>query len=156
MTEPLRGASGQLPSEVISRLASDLYKMGRAGRRNLQTRMATLAGPVLADAQSRASWSSRIPGAISVRAVTDTTRGRVGVQLRVSVAAAPHARAYEGLANSRSRADFFRHPLFGDRDHWYSQKTRPYALPAVQAKGDDVGKALLDAFEAAAREAGFR
>lgn len=152
MTAPLGGASGKLPSEAIGQLASDLYKMGIAGRRNLQGRMAALAGPLLADAQSRASWSHRIPGAMSVKGTTDTTRGRVGVQLRVSVAAAPHARAYEGLTGGNS----FRHPLYGNREHWFTQRARPYAMPAVLAKGDAVGKALLDAFEAAAREAGFR
>lgn len=135
----------------LAQLARDLYKMGPAQRRALRHRFSTLAAPVLADARRRAGWSTRIPGAISVRPLTDMTRGRVGIALRVSLAEAPHGRAFEGLGQGGQ----FRHPVFG-RDVWVSQPTRPYAFPAVRANEGRAAAACAAAADDAARECGFR
>jgi hypothetical protein len=105
---------------------------------------------MLADARSRASWSSRIPSAISVRG-SATNENRVGVELRVSAASAPHARPFEGMGQGGS----FRHPVFG-RDRWVAQATRPYAFPAVRAASDRIAPQIAAAFEDAAREVGFK
>lgn len=148
--------SAPLASVAASQLARDLHKMSRAQRKALRARILPLAGPLLTDARARASWSTRIPAAISVRPVVDHARGRVGVQLRVSVADAPHARPYEGLSRQGS-SSYFRHPVFGDRDaEWVPQETRPFAWPAVVARGKDLRNAAAAAAEDAAREAGFR
>ena len=154
MSAPLSQSvgAGGLGSAQMAQLARDLHRMGPAGRKALRRRMKGVAGPLLADARSRADWSTRIPGAISVRAIADENRGRIGVQLRVSAKKAPHARAYEGLVHPTS----FRHPLFGDPDSWWTQSTRPFAVPAVLAKAEDTKRAVLEAYEDAAREAGFR
>ena len=79
-------------------------------------------------------------------------RGMVGVQLRVSSANAPHARPYEGMGQGGQ----FRHPVYGNRENWVAQATRPYAFPAVRATADKILPAIGDAYEAAARECGFR
>jgi hypothetical protein len=150
------GPRGGLPgSQEVARMARDLHRMGRAGRGALRKRFRVLASPLLAEARSRASWSSRIPGAISVRTITDENRGRIGLQLRVSAAAAPHARPYEGI-NMQGNEGYFRHPVYGNTDAWVSQTTRPFAWPAVAAQGPAAREATLAAFEDAAREAGFR
>jgi hypothetical protein len=146
----LTGATG-LGSAQMAQLARDLHRMGPAGRRSLRKRMADLSGPLLADARGRASWSTRIPGAISVRPVLRDNL--IGVQLRVDAKKAPHARPFEGLVRPRS----FKHPVFGDRDaDWVTQTTRPFAGPAVDAKARATKAAVLGAYEDAAREAGFR
>lgn len=140
-------------SVEIQRLARDLHRMGPAGQRALKRRFRGVAQPLLAAARANASWSTRIPGAISVRSVASASSVRIGVQLRSSAKKAPHARPYEGLG----QGGVFRHPVFGRRDaKWVEQKTRPFLYPAVREKGDDAGRALLDAYEDAAREAGFR
>lgn len=149
MTVPL-GSSTGLGSAQMAKLARDMHRMGPAGRRALRRRMKELSGPLLADARARASWSTRIPGALSVRPIVRDDR--IGVQLRASAAKAPHARPYEGMV----QPDAFRHPLFGDRDSWWTQKTRPFAVPAALAKAEDTRRAVLGAYEDAAREAGFR
>ena len=143
MTAPLGSAQ-------MSDLARDLHRMGRAGRRRLRQRMGDLAQPVLTDARSRAGWSTRIPGALSVRPVT---RGdAVGVALRAAAGEnAPHARVYEGIGGG----SYFRHPVFGRPGGWVAQSTRPYALPAVRANEGRAAQACADAFEDAAREVGF-
>jgi hypothetical protein len=137
-------------SVQLSQLARDLYRMGPAGRRRLAKAFRDAGQPLEADAKSRASWSSRIPAAIKVSPMTGAG-DRVGVQLRVSTANAPHARPYEGMGQGGS----FRHPVFG-RDRWVSQATRPYAWPAVKAAGDRIQPAIAAAYEDAARECGFR
>ena len=151
MTAPIGSATGSIE---VSKLASDLHRMGAAARRSLRERMQREAGPLLAEARTRASWSTRIPGAITVRAVTDQTRGRVGVQLRVSTAAAPHARPYEGISKQGS-SSYFRHPVYGNPDAWVSQTTRPFAQPAAQARGAAARAACMAALDDAARAAGF-
>jgi len=156
VSAPLSGTIGQsMGSDQMAQLARDLHRMGPKGRRALRRRMKPLGAPLLADARSRASWSTRIPDAISVQPIADENRVRLGVQLRVSVQKAPHARAYEGLSN-QGNVGYWRHPLFGDTDRWYRQKTRPFAVTAVLAKAAATREALLGAYEDAAREAGFR
>lgn len=146
MTAPL-GGSG---SAQMADLARKLYRMGPAGRRNLRRKLGELGSPVLAAAQARASWSTRIPGALSVRPVT--TDARVGIALRVrSGGDTPHARPFEGITGEGA----FRHPVFGRPPPWVQQSTRPYALPAVQANEGAAAAASAAAFEDAAREAGF-
>lgn len=109
----------------------------------------------LSDARSRAgAWSKRIPSAISTRPIVDVTRGRVGVELRVS-RKVPHARAFEGITQQGS-AGYFRHPVFGNTGRWVRQATRPYAWPAARGRADDARRAVEKTFEAAVREAGFR
>jgi hypothetical protein len=145
-------AASSPASIQFSQLARDLNRMGPAQRRRLKVAFAGIGQAALSDARSRAgAWSSRIPAAITTRAITDTTRGRVGVELRVSAKAAPHARPFEGLGNGGT----FRHPVFG-RDRWVSQKTRPFMAPATEGHAADARRAVEDTFEAAARECGFR
>jgi hypothetical protein len=137
------------PVYEFSKLQRDLYRMGAAGRRRLGKAFRDAGQGMLADARARAGWSSRIPSAISVQAMTGGG-DRVGVSLRVSSGNAPHARPYEGMGQGGS----FRHPVFG-RDRWVPQATRPYAWPAVKAAGDRIQPAIEAAYEDAARECGF-
>lgn len=150
MTSQLSSASAEL-----SKLARDLHRMGPATRRELRETFDRLGAPVLADARRRAGWSTRIPGAMSIRPIVDTGRGRVGIALRVDTEQAPHARSYEALSNQGS-SGYFRHPVFGNLDVWRSQVTRPFAVPAVVAKGERARRLALDAVEKAVRECGFR
>jgi hypothetical protein len=150
----ISGTGALLGSDQMERLARDLHKMGAAGRRRLTERFARIGQPLLAEARRNAGWSTRIPAAMSVKGTANQGSGRIGIQLRVSVAQAPHARAYEGLSQQGSDA-YFRHPVYGG-DTWVSQKTRPYAVRALVAQGPRAREAILAAYEDAAREAGFR
>src|SRR5262245_8082259 len=113
------------PASVqLAQLIDDLHEIPAEIRKELTPEFKKAAQPVLADARSRASWSSRIPGAMSVRA--RRSLARPGASIVVNTRRAPHARSYEGLNGARS----FRAPLFGDRRHWFSHATRPFLLPA--------------------------
>lgn len=161
--------TSQVGSLQMAKLAQDLYKLGPSGRRALTRRLRALGQPTADDARRRASWSSRIPGAISVRSASYAASGRIGFALRVSVAAAPHARAYEGIASGSSgntayegwgsfggSGGEFRHPVFGHRDRkWAVQRTRPYAWPAVNAAAASGREEIAAAYEDAARQHGW-
>lgn len=146
----------QLPASYqFSQLQRDLARMEPATKRQLRSRFDQIGQSALSDARSRAgAWSSRIPSAISTRPFTDATRGRVGVELRVSKSV-PHARPYEGISQQGSTS-YFRHPVYGNRDRWVTQQTRPYAWPAVRGRAPDAERAVAQAYEDAARECGFR
>lgn len=141
-----------MPAQEFGRLPTDLRAMTPRLRRSLRRNLKAVAEPIAADARSRASWSTRIPGAISV--TTGISRGaQVVIRFRVSAAAAPHARAYEGLS-SRGGVGFFRHPVYGT-DRWVSQQTKPFIEPALRAGRDDALRALDEAIQSAARDTGF-
>lgn len=88
---------------------------------------------------ARASWSSRIPRAITTR----TSFARGSVELRVRSGQAPHARPYEGIGTRGS----FRHPVFHDGfdGPWVTQATRPFFFPSVDAHRDKIRGAVESA-----------
>lgn len=90
-----------------------------------------------ADMAARASWSSRIPGAIGIRA--SFVRG--AVELRVNAGRAPHARPFEGIGGAT-----FRHPVYGHRERrWATQTARPFFFPTVLAHSGKVRDAVESA-----------
>lgn len=144
-----------MADDDIAVLVSDLDRMAAEVRRNLRPALRKAAEPVRADAARRASWSTRIPDAISVRPTF--AQGGLGVVVRVSAAQAPHARAYE----HGGRPGTFGHPVYADQTKsrrewtWVRQRARPFFWPAVQANQDRVVQAVADATDEAARRHGF-
>jgi hypothetical protein len=79
---------------------------------------------VIADeAKQFAVWSERIPGAITARVNTH------GGEIVVSRRKAPHGSLYE--LGSKGNRGQIRHPVFGNRENWVSQPTRPFIRPAI-------------------------
>ena len=132
----LVGELGQMPPTIRAELRKGLKDAGQFA---------------LAKARANASWSTRIPAAMSLR--TSTSASNAGVFIRVDSAKAPHARPYEGIG---SRGDSFRHPVPGDRDVWVRQLTRPFLVPAVRDTRPKVTEAGINAVRVAAQHAGFR
>lgn len=131
-------------------LQRDLKRLAPAVQKELNAEIKGIAGEIVSAAKANASWSSRIPGAIGL-SVTTT---RVGV--KANRRKAPHARAYEGTR----RAGFgtqksFRHPVFGNRNVWVSQPTRPFLAPAIRANQDQFFARAEDAIVNAARTVGW-
>lgn len=154
----MRGNRSALPTSYqFSQLQKDLAQMSTVQRRKLREEFARVGQAALSDARSRAgAWSSRIPSQITGKPVVDMTRGRVGFELRINVSeAAPHGRVFEGISQQGS-SSYFRHPVFGNRDVWVSQPTRPSLWPAVRGRAADLRRGVEKAVEDAARDAGFR
>ncbi|MFI6732114.1 HK97 gp10 family phage protein [Nonomuraea sp. NPDC050451] len=137
------------PSQAIRQLAKQLDGIPKDLRQKLRPALRAAAEPVVQDARGRASWSTRIPRAISmsVRFSRDP-----GVLIRVRRSVAPHGRAYEGITG----ASDFVHPVFGHRDREVAESTRPYLEPAVRAAADNVLAKAAGVVDQVAREQGFR
>lgn len=130
----------------LAQASRDLRAMSTEVRREIRPALKEVAEPMVAAARSNASWSSRIPKAIRLAVI------KRGVEIRVSKARAPHARPYEGIGGNAQ----FRHPVFGNRDRWVPQKTRPFLDPAVKAHRNKIRPRLFEIVEEAAKRHGYR
>lgn len=131
-------------------VVADLSQIPRELRRDLRPALKRAGEHVAQDARARASWSRRIPGAISVRVRFGAKTQ--GVAVVVSRKRAPHARPYEGISGS---GRVFRHPLFGRRDRWFAQATRPFLAPAGRVRRAQVRADIAKVVDDAARRHGF-
>lgn len=129
----------------VTELARAFGKVPIELRRELRPKLRAAVDVIVADMRGRAGYSSRIPGAIRVTSSFSGRRGGGGVSIRVDRKRAPHARALEGMDRKGRTASSFRHPVFGDRDVWVSQPTRPFFFPAVRAKRNDVRNRIAEA-----------
>lgn len=134
------------PMAVIAR---DMRRLPEETRKAVRPKLRKGGQIVQRDAQSNASWSSRIPGTIKV--VTSFRTNREGVMVRAGGPAAPHARPYEGLS---ARGNTFRHPVHG-RDWWVAQATRPFLIVAAEAKAGEVTDLVRSALDDAGAGLGF-
>lgn len=138
------------PTTEIRALIAELGKIPQELRTALRPELKGVADVIVADARGRASWSTRIPGAITT-SVRFGARDP-GVTIRVRDSKAPHGRAFEGITG----ASDFVHPVFGHRDREVAQSTRPYLEPAALAHMNDVLTAAAETVDRVAREHGFR
>lgn len=137
-------------SQEIRRLVRDLGKIPPDIRKELRPAIRKVGDVVVQDARRRASWSTRIPGAIRI-GINFSSGSRAGVTVVGSVAKAQHLRVYEHLGFKAP----FRHPVYG-RNVWVSQMARPFLFPAVAAHAEDVDKAIGEVIDKVARAHGFR
>lgn len=130
----------------LARFQRDMKRLAPQVIKEFRKDMRTVMKPVADEAKRNAGWSSRIPGAIGLK----VTAKKVGI--RVSAARAPHGAPYEGKNVSGGS---FRHPVFGNRNAWVSQTTRPFIQPAVDANADKITEGLADAVTKAASAVGW-
>ena len=121
-------------------------KQVAALRKNLKA----AADPATAQVRANASWSSRIPAAVAVRAAFTAKKG-AGVSVFVSRKTAPHARPIE----NSGQAGTFQHYTWGD-EPVVTQQARPFFFDEMASVMPDVEKAAADAIDEAAKAAGFR
>lgn len=154
MPTPYRGPAGDGGATVadetfsmqLRRTGDLLREISTEVRREIRPAIKKAAEPIVRDAKKNASWSSRIPKAIRVSVL------KRGVEIRVSAKKAPHARVLEGITGNRT----FRHPLFGNRERWFDQKTRPFLTPAVEKHLPKVRAAVIRIVDEAAVRHGYK
>jgi hypothetical protein len=125
----------------LKETAPDLRKEVRGGFREI-------GQPVVVEARRRASWSRRIPGAISLKIAVSGKK--VAIDLRTSIKKAPHARAYE----NNGQFGVFRHPVFG-KDVWVSERARPFLWPAAEPMIKDVNENVGEFIDTVTKRRGF-
>lgn len=121
----------------VSFLADKLRGVPKESQRAVRKAILSSTRGIRDDMARRASWSTRIPGSIGMR----VSFARASVDIKVDRKKAPHARPYEGLGSPGT----FRHPVYGNREKWVSQATRPFFFPAVWGRR----KQIRDAVETA-------
>lgn len=100
--------------------------------------LAAAAGIIADRARELAgSWSAKIPPSISL-----SVAGKVAT----ITADAPNARPAELR---------LRHPLFGDREHWYGPPGEPFLAPAADASADAAMRRYAKKIDGWARKAGY-
>ena len=108
----------------------------------VRRRFRAIAREAADDARARAGWSVKVPPGITSGT---TTRG-------------PYIR-YRGDAPTIGRLNElrakWRHPLFGNRSHWYTQYGRKFLQPAAEGKWDAVMREAAEAIEEAKEEVGL-
>lgn len=108
-------------------------------RRGLTKEIKTAAGGFVRTLRGNYGWSSRIPGAVRTRVGFGPRSA--GVLVHVDAGLAPHARPLE----FGNRGGFNRHPVFGNRDAWVDQPTRPTFMRTVRAAEPQVVSAVQSA-----------
>jgi hypothetical protein len=136
-------ASGQAQ---LQQLIADLGKIPPDLRKELRPAIKKGAEPILAKMRENASWSTKIPSA--TRISTYLGGSNPGVRIVTNSKRVPYAQLYEGPGN-------FRAPLFGDREHWYAHRARPFFFRAVREKGDAVRDAVAEAIDVVVSRHGF-
>lgn len=116
-------------------------------RKDFNREARTAANVIVSEARTRAGWSRRVPASVTVGPTV--TGQEVGV--RISRRVARHGPLYE--RGSKGTPGVIRHPLFGNREHWYSTPVRPFLAPAVEANESSVIEAMLRAVASAQRGA---
>lgn len=136
-------------SDELRRVQLDYIAMGTAMTAQLLHEIADAAQDVAREADSNAP-ASKIHGSVSSKA---SMRGSGAVaEMRISGARSQGAGpAFEQIGGSAT----FRHPLFGNKRHWYTQAAQPFLRPAFE-KGVQVAEGrIADAIEKAARASGW-
>ena len=101
------------------------------------------AGELIADeARARSNYSSKIPGSIHTE-MAGPGLVRVGSTLR------------EAVAIENRGKGFVRHPLYGTRDHWYSNPQPAFLHPAAEARRAEARDKVVEVVHEAFVEAGL-
>lgn len=90
---------------------------------------------------------------IKVQIAASANSKRVGVVIKSSGSGLPEVQ--KKLVRRWNRSGGFRHPLFGDKDHWYPQKGRPYWGSVLSKKQPELARKVRQAMDEAIREAGL-
>lgn len=158
-----------IDTSSFSKFARDLRKVQPALAKQLRKELKVAGEIVATQARVNASFSTRIPRTIKVRAAGSTIKVVAGESLAENarrIGAKSKSLAHRAYMNSShigeavalendGKPGTFRHPVFGNRDKWVSQQARPFLHPAVlthrKAAVDAAERALRTAF----REAGL-
>lgn len=147
--------TGTSMGDLLGEVLRDLRAVPGDTSKNMRKELRSAGLKILVDARGRASWSSRIPGALAINVARKGAAQ--GIDIVGKTGKAPHLRLYEFGKGGKSKT--FRAPLFGMRAasyHWYSHNTRPFIVPAIAAGAKEFREGVLIAATDAFKKAGFK
>jgi|GEM_PF-5078165 len=141
-------------TQELQDIGRKLWKVDRSLYRAVQSHFKDL-GRVLEAAAKEEARATSEPVANTIKA---QTRG-MGLKL-VSGSPKPLKGSgvggqAAGMEDSRNRG-YWRHPVFGNKNTWVSQKAKPYLRPAVEKNIPAIKKAVEDATATALGDIGFK
>jgi hypothetical protein len=135
----------------LQRLIADFGAIRDEVKREIRPAIREGAKPMLQGMKRSASWSTRIPPATRISTSFSGRGAGAGVSIVVNASKAPHARVYENDGNPGT----FRAPLWGDRDHWFNHRARPFFAPAIRKYGPEVVEAVAERISEITARHGF-
>jgi len=129
--ETVRSASVTVNMQSFAHLARDMKRVAPLMYKEIHHGLKDIGGIVADEARKNAAYSEKIAKSIKVRA-----RG-----FTVSVVASGRLAELEEMGR-KGTPGRWRHPLFGDRLHWYDQQSRPFLYPALKSKAELVDLAV--------------
>lgn len=137
-------ASGEL-----RKLQLDYIKMGTVVVAQMLHELGDVGEKVVREADADAP-ASKIHGSLSSKA--NVSKSGVNIQMRLSGAKSKGAGpAFESISGKAT----FRHPLFGNRNHWYPQPADPFLRPALQRNTAAAEQAMAEVIDKAASQSGW-
>lgn len=131
------GITVNIRAEGLKEAQRALMAVSKEASKELLTDMKRLMDPIVLEARSNASWSSQIPR--TVKPMQRVTKTKVSVGVKAGGMGVDYAGLYEfGNKGARRAQSKFRHPVFGNKDVWVDQPTRPFLMPAVHSHLRDV------------------
>ena len=129
--ETVRSASVTVNMQSFAHLARDMKRVAPLMYKEIHHGLKDIGGIVADEARKNAAYSEKIAKSIKVRA-----RG-----FTVSVVASGRLAELEEMGR-KGTPGRWRHPLFGDRLHWYDQQSRPFLYPALKSKAELIDLAV--------------
>jgi hypothetical protein len=129
--ETVRSASVTVNMQSFAHLAREMKRAAPLMYKEIHHGLKDIGGIVADEARKNAAYSEKIAKSIKVRA-----RG-----FTVSVVASGRLAELEEMGK-KGTPGRWRHPLFGDRLHWYDQQSRPFLYPALKSKAELIDLAV--------------
>lgn len=144
----------QLRAQVNPQDLSALHAAAKAAEGTVQVELRrgikAAAAPMVRGVKAEASWSKRIPGAVK----TSVSFAKKGATVKIVVDAkrAPEA----APLNNAGKSSAFRHPVFGSRENWVNQKSRPFFLVGAKRGFKEADAAMVKVMDEIAAKLGFK
>jgi hypothetical protein len=153
MTEPIAVEIKLDPNDIRAFLAALKRlepKLATALRRNLRQAGDVAIGEMrsaIMELAATRDYGVRRAIAAGIKTQVMTSQRSNGVRISASGGSLGERRAMLKALNSTT----FRHPLFGDRDHWYEQQGRPYFGAVLKRHQSQMLDAIMKALEEASK-----
>lgn len=136
-------------SDELRKVQLDYVRMGTVLVAQMLRDLADVGDEVIRAADADAP-ASKIHGSLSAKA--NVTKSGISVAMRISYAKSKGAGpAFEQIQGAAT----FRHPLFGNREHWYTQAADPFLRPALESRTAIAERRMTEVIEKAARASGW-
>lgn len=144
----VRSSKGESPKGVhASEVERQLHVLSRAGKRGVP-----LSERQVRSVQKRIAKMTSLRESIASASGSSVSAGEKKVELAFKVRASQLPPSQRKLPRRWDQENGWRHPVFGNRNVWVSQRGHPYFRSTVYRSKDQLKGAVLDAMDVAGRK----